>query len=39
LRRLFERFPGTSFADLDQVPHWRPGKFMRRLDNLPVILN
>ena len=38
LRMLFQRFPRTTLA-LPDTADWRPGKFMRRLDTLPVILN
>lgn len=36
LRSLFTRFPRTRLVD--SRPAWRSGVFMRRLDNLPVIL-
>jgi cytochrome P450 len=38
LRTLFQRFPGTHLVDPPEDARWRPGKFMRRLDTLPVIL-
>jgi cytochrome P450 PksS len=39
LRALFERFPRTRLTVPPDDAVWRPGKFMRRLDTLPVILN
>jgi cytochrome P450 len=36
LRALFTRFPDTSLVPGE--PSWRAGVFMRRLDNLPVVL-
>jgi cytochrome P450 PksS len=39
LRTLFQRFPHTRLVDPPEQARWRPGKFMRRLDTLPVILN
>ncbi|MGW4128572.1 cytochrome P450 family protein [Amycolatopsis japonica] len=38
LRTLFQRFPDTRLVDPPEQARWRPGKFMRRLDTLPVIL-
>ncbi|WP_410604759.1 cytochrome P450 family protein [Amycolatopsis sp. lyj-90] len=38
LRTLFRRFPDTRLVDPPERASWRPGKFMRRLDALPVIL-
>ncbi|MET8759945.1 cytochrome P450 [Lentzea sp. NPDC004782] len=38
LRTLFQRFPHTSLAEPADQAHWQPGKFMRRLADLPVIL-
>ncbi|WP_327417485.1 cytochrome P450 family protein [Streptomyces sp. NBC_01233] len=38
LRTLFQRFPGTRLIDPPEQARWRPGKFMRRLDALPVVL-
>jgi cytochrome P450 len=38
LRMLFQRFPNTRLASPAESPRWRPGKFMRRLETLPVIL-
>jgi cytochrome P450 len=37
LRMFFQRFPNTRLADPPESARWRPGKFMRRLETLPVI--
>ncbi|MGK3965202.1 cytochrome P450 [Sorangium sp. So ce118] len=38
LRTFFERFPATTLAEPADKARWRPGKFLRRLEALPVIL-
>jgi cytochrome P450 len=38
LRELFTRFPDITLIQPGKQAHWRPGKFMRRLDAIPVIL-
>jgi cytochrome P450 PksS len=38
LRRLFLRFPEARLAFPEREVGWRPGKFMRRLEQLFVIL-
>lgn len=38
LRALFQRYPETALVDPPGEIEWRPGKFVRRLQALPVIL-
>ncbi|WP_434444364.1 cytochrome P450 [Lentzea sp. E54] len=38
LRLLFQRYPQTRLATLPELADWRPGKFMRRLGSLTVVL-
>jgi cytochrome P450 PksS len=38
LRELFARFPDITLVQPGKQAHWRPGKFMRRLDAIPVLL-
>lgn len=36
LRLFFERFPKTTLVDPPDQARWQPGKFLRRLESLPV---
>jgi cytochrome P450 len=38
LRTFLTRFPASRLALAPDQAQWRPGTFMRRLDNLPVLL-
>ncbi|AHH99153.1 hypothetical protein KALB_5792 [Kutzneria albida DSM 43870] len=38
LRQLFRRYPNTELVHSQRPADWRPGKFMRRLNTLAVIL-
>ena len=38
LRELFRRYPRIQLAQPFEEADWRPGKFMRRLDTLPVLI-
>lgn len=37
LEMFFTKFPATELIDPPEAARWRPGKFLRRLDALPVI--
>lgn len=38
LRMLFQRFPNARIAETPGSVVWRPGKYMRRLDSVEVVL-